>query len=275
MCVDDVSMTSDATREDIVAVEDHIEPDVAQTTPDANAPDANALDASTLDASTLDVNAPDATTLDSSGPDSANDSGPDARDSGSDARDSGPDARDSGSDAGVVMGGCVSGATGTHVARFRWTGSGSGSRASVSYETNTLPDSARWRAGAYSRGAIGYTPVYSDTFLGPGGLEMGTTVFMDVELSTAGLGSISNVTLAVYGRSFNTTSPGSFSWMTFDGSGATSSGFVANSAPYQWYRANATAAFRPGNAGVLLRISPGGPSGTLIVNRVELCFDAR
>jgi hypothetical protein len=63
--------------------------------------------------------------------------------------------------------------------------------------------------------------------------------------------------------------------MTFEGAGSVPPGTVANSAPYQWYRGNATTAFRPGNAGVLLRVSPGGPSSTLIVNRVELCFDAR
>ena len=170
-------------------------------------------------------------------------------------------------------GGCVSGATGTRVARFRWTGSSSGGRASVSYETNTLPDRSRWRAGAYSR-SIGYTPVWGDPFLGEGGLDLSGTAFMDVELSTAGLASIRRVTLALYGRSYSTGSSGSFSWMTFDGAGAAPSASVANSAPYRWYRADATAAFRPGNGGVLLRISPGPPSGSLVVNRVELCFDA-
>ena len=103
---------------------------------------------------------------------------------------------------------------------------------------------------------------------------MSGTVFMDVELSTAGMGSLRGVTLAIYGRSYNTTASGSFTWMTFDGSGAAPSGSVANSAPYRWYRADATAAFRTGNGGVLLRISPGPPSGSLVVNRVEVCFDA-
>lgn len=170
-----------------------------------------------------------------------------------------------------AAGGCVSGAVGTRVARARWTGSGT--RASVSYEANTLPDRSRWRVGAFSR-SIGYTPVFGDPFLGEGGLDMSGTVFMDIELSTAGLSSVRSVTLAIYGRSYSTGSSGSFSWMTFDGSGAAPSGSVANSAPYRWYRADATAAFRAGNSGVLLRISPGPPSGSLVVNRVELCFDA-
>lgn len=173
-----------------------------------------------------------------------------------------------------VTGGCLSGAAGAYVARFRWTGSGSGSRATVSYEANTLPDRSRWRAGAYARASTSYSPVFGDPFLGEGGLEMGSNVFMDVELSTAGMGSIRGVTLAIYGRSYNTTASGSFSWMTFDGSGAAPSGSVANSAPYRWYRADATSAFRAGNAGALLRIMPGPPSGTLVVSRVELCFNA-
>lgn len=180
--------------------------------------------------------------------------------------------RDTGARPDVpVTGGCISGAPGRYAARFRWTGSGS--RASVSYEANTLPDRSRWRVTAASR-AIGYTPVWGDPFLGEGGLDLSGTVFMHVELSTAGLSSIRGVTLAIYGRSYNISASGSFSWMSFDGAGAAPSGSVANSAPYRWYRADATDAFRPGNSGVLLRISPGPPSGSLVVNRVELCFDA-
>ena len=176
-------------------------------------------------------------------------------------------------DLGAPTGGCVSGAVGTHVARFRWNGTTSGSTAWLSYEANTLPDSGRWRAGAYSSN-FSYRPVWGDPFLGEGGLDMGGTVFMDVELSTAGLSSIRNVTIAIYGRSYSTGSSGSFSWQTFDGVGASPSGSIANSAPYQWYRANATAAFAPGNDGVLLRIRPEGPSNRLVVNRVEICLDA-
>ena len=178
-------------------------------------------------------------------------------------------------DLGPPSGGCVSGATGTHVARFRWNGSSSGSTAWISYEANNLPDSSRWRAGAYSRGPIGsYTPTWQDPFLGEGGVELGGTTFFDIELSTMGLSSIRNVTIAIYGRSYNTTSPGSFTWMTFDGSGASPYSGVSNSAPYEWYGANATAAFTPGNGGVLLRLEAAGASNSLVINEVEICFDA-
>jgi hypothetical protein len=172
-----------------------------------------------------------------------------------------------------ATGNCVSGATGNHALRFRWDGNGSGSTAYVVYELNNLPDTSTWKVGAYSQN-IGYTPVFSDIFLAQGGLELSGTVFIDVDLSTAGLSSITHVTLSVYGRSYNTTTSGSFTWQTFQGTGQSPSGGVSNSAPYKWYSADATSAFTPGNAAVKLRIKPGGPSNALVVNRVELCFDA-
>ncbi len=164
---------------------------------------------------------------------------------------------------------CLSGVAGTHVVRFRWDGSGAGSTAYVRYEANTLPDTSRWRVTANSR-SIGYRPVFDDIFLGEGGLDLSGTGFIDVELSFGGLSSLSNVTLAIYGRSFSTGSSGSFEWQTFDGTGG--SDLVANSAPYEWYDADATDAFTAGDDGILLRIYPGPPSGSLIVNRVELCI---
>ncbi len=193
------------------------------------------------------------------------------RDAGSDA---GSDAGfDAGSDAGPPRGGCISGASGTHVVRFRWAGTTSGSRAYVRYEANTLPDTSRWRVSAASR-SIGYTPVFRDPFLGEGGLDLSGTVFIDVELSTAMLSRVSNATIAIYGRSYNTTTSGSFAWRTFSGTGASPRGGVSNVAPYRWYGANATAALPAGDGGTLLRITAGGPSNALIVNRVEICFDA-
>ena len=178
----------------------------------------------------------------------------------------------SGGTAGA--GPCLSGATGDRVARFRWAGSGSGSTAYVVYEANNLPDTTRWRVTAGSA-SIGYTPVFADPFLGVGGLDLEGTVFIDVEFSTAGLASISKATIAVFGRSYNTTASGSFSWQTIAGTGATPTNFVSNVAPYSWYAADATAAFRTGDSGALLRLRAGPSSNALIVNRVEICLDAR
>ncbi len=177
-------------------------------------------------------------------------------------------------DTGTPTGGCVSGAAGTHVLRFRWRGTTSGSTAWVDYEANTLPDTSRWHVSAASS-SIGYRPVFANPFLGEGGLELSGTVFIDVELSTNLLSSVSNATIAIYGRSYNTTTSGSFTWQTFSGTGASPHGGVSNSAPYEWYLANATTALPAGDAGTLLRIRAGPPSGALIVSRVEVCFDAR
>jgi hypothetical protein len=94
---------------------------------------------------------------------------------------------------------------------------------------------------------------------------------MDIELSTAGLG-VSSATIAVYGRSFDTTTSGSFSWQTFSGTGAAPTDLVSNVAPYQWYLADATTELPGGDANTLLRIYPGPSSNALIVDRVEICF---
>ena len=68
---------------------------------------------------------------------------------------------DSGTDSGSVFpGGCISGATGNYAARFRWAGNGPSSRAYVQYDLNNFPDASRWRAGAYSRGAVGLSLIH-------------------------------------------------------------------------------------------------------------------
>jgi len=160
------------------------------------------------------------------------------------------------------------------VVRFRWTGSGSGSTASVVYEANTLPDTSRWHVSA-GNGTIGYTPVFVDPFLGNGGLDLEGSVFMDIEISTAGLTAIDRATIAIFGRSYNTTTSGSFTWQTSAGTGAAPSNLVSNVAPYSWYGADATAAIRPGQSGALVRLRAGPASNALVVNRVEICVDTR
>lgn len=249
-------------------------------TGDAGASDAGAGDAGAGDGGASDAGAGDAGSSDAGGVDGGGDAGPADAGAGTDGGGA-TDAGAGGSDAGLppvdagspYPGGCVSGVTGHYAARFHWAGNGSGSTAYVQYDMNNFPDASRWRAGAYSRGSIGYTPVFVDVFLGAGGLQLGSSNFMDVQLSTAGLTTIRHVWLALKGRSYNTTASGSFSWLSFDGSGATPSGFVSNAAPYQWYVADATSAFVPGNASVLVRIEPGPPSGSLVVNAVEFCID--
>ena len=263
---------------------------------DAGIPDDASLDdGGDLDGAGIDAAAMDGGSSDAGAHDAATDGGMDAGPTDSSVGDSGvgdSGAADAASaDAGPTDGGtpdtgtpdtgtpdagtgsCISGATGRYAIRFRWLGSGVGSTAYVRYDLNDLPDSSRWHVSAASR-SFSYTPVFDDPFLGDGGLDLSGTVFMDVELSTVGLSSIRNVTIAIRGRSFNTTASGSFHWMTFSGSGAAPTNLVANSAPYEWYGADATSAFVTGDGGALLRIMPGPSSNSLVVASVEICFDA-
>ncbi|QDG53071.1 hypothetical protein FIV42_20680 [Persicimonas caeni] len=255
----DANTTADTTSD---TVSDTTSDTVSDTATDA--PNDTASDAPTDTADAADTGSD--TDLDTA--DTVSDTALDTADT-TDTTDMGVDAQP---DVASATGDCISGATGTHAVRFGWEGNGPNSTAYVDYEVNELPDTSRWRVGAYSS-SFSYSPVYTDTFLGEGGLELSGTVFIDIELSTDGLGPLDKVTIALYGRSFNTTSPGSFTWQTFSGTGATPSGFVHNSAPYEWYRADATAALPAGDNGTLLRLRAGPPSNSLVVNRVEICFD--
>ena len=174
--------------------------------------------------------------------------------------------------AGVITGGpCVSGAAGATAYRIRWAKSGS--TAYVVYESHGLPDKSRNKAGAYGY-QIGFTPSYVDPFLAQGGLQLDSSDFVDLELSTVGVASIAKATLSIYGRSFHTTASGSFNWQTFQGTGATATNFVSNVAPYAWYSADMTSALTAGNGNVLIRIKAGPNSGSLVVNKIELCLQA-
>jgi len=177
-----------------------------------------------------------------------------------------------GGGGGPVTGGpCLSGAPGATALRVRW--SNGGGTATPVYEVFGLPDRSRQKAGAYGY-QIGFTPSFVDPYLAQGGLQLDSSDFIDLELSTVGLSSIRSATLALYGRSFNTTTSGSFTWQTFDGTGATATSSFPNSAPYTWSAGDMTTELSPGDNRVLIRIKAGGASGSLVVNRVELCLDA-
>ena len=57
--------------------------------------------------------------------------------------------------------------------------------------------------------------------------------------------------------------------------GETPRDFVSNSAPYQWYPADMLSEIHAGDGRVLIRVKAGPPSGSLVVNRLELCLEAR
>lgn len=173
---------------------------------------------------------------------------------------------------GVITGGpCLSGAPGATAYRIKFANGGG--TAYVQYEVNGLPSRTRDKAGVYGY-QIGYTPQYVDPFLAQGGVLLDGSSFLDLELTTAGIASIQRATLAIYGRSFNTTASGSFHWQTFTGVGTTPPNFVSNVAPYAWYPGDMTMAIAPGDGRVLIRIKAGPNSGSLVVHRVELCLQA-
>ena len=174
---------------------------------------------------------------------------------------------------GIITGGpCISGTQGATAYRVRFA-DGGGTAYAV-YEVNGLPDKTRDHTEAYGY-QIGFTPSFVDPFLGDGGVQLDDSDFIDIEISTSGVSSITRAMLSIYGRSYNTTASGSFNWQTFTGTGATDTDFVSNVAPYQWYTADMTTELAPGDSGVLLRIKAGPSSDALVVNRIELCLDAQ
>lgn len=220
------------------------------------------------DAGILDGAGGDGTGGDGAGGDGAGGDG-----NGGDGGGGGDAMADAGPTGPITGGPCLSGHAGKTGYRVRWAGNGAGSTAYPVYEVNGLPDHSRDHAGAYGY-QIGFTPRWDDPFLGVGGLVLDGSSFVDLELTTVGLSSISNWTISIFGRSFNTTASGGFSWQTAEGYNQTSSTFVSNSAPYQWYSADMTPEISAGNGGVLIRIKAQGGSGSLIVNRIELCVTA-
>jgi hypothetical protein len=173
--------------------------------------------------------------------------------------------------SGPITGGpCISGSRGATALRVRW--SDSGGRATVNYEVQGLPDRSRFKVSVYGR-SIGFTPTFADPFLGAGGVQLDGSDFIDVEMSTVGVSRISSFTISILGRSYSTGSSGSFNWMSFTGAGSTATDFVSNVAPYRWYAADATGDIATSDGGILLRIQAGPSSGSLVVNRLELCID--
>jgi hypothetical protein len=110
------------------------------------------------------------------------------------------------SSGGPITGGpCSSGATGATAFRVHWTNSGG--TPSVHYDVDGLPDKSRWKVGVYGY-TIPFTASYVDPFLGVGGVQLDSSDFIDVELSTVGLSSVDHATLAIYGRSYSVDTSG-------------------------------------------------------------------
>src|SRR5262249_12800830 len=121
--------------------------------------------------------------------------------------------------SGIVAGGpCTSGATRATAIRVRWVNSGG--TATVQYEKLGLPAKSDYNVSAANM-SFNYTPSFGDQNLNVGGLEMPGGVFVAFEISTVGITAIDAATFSIYGRSYNTSASGSFSWQSFTGTGAT------------------------------------------------------
>ncbi|HEY2748508.1 MAG TPA: hypothetical protein VGL86_27990, partial [Polyangia bacterium] len=155
--------------------------------------------------------------------------------------------------------------------RVRWTNAAG--EASVSYEAFGMPDHSRQEVGAYGY-QIGFTPEFVDQPLGGGGLLLDDDDFVDIALSAAGPTTIDHATLAVFGRSYDVTTDGSFSWQSFSDSGQTALDFVSNVAPYRWYAADLGNTVAAGDANVLVRVKAAGSSDALVISRLEICLAA-
>lgn len=237
---------------------------------DASAIDGSAVDGSNVDGSQIDAQAIDAQVVDAAAIDAQ---ATDAEAIDAQAIDAQAiDAQAIDAPTGPITGGpCSQGGAGQTAYRIRWANGGG--TAYVVYEVHAMPDTSRFRAGAYGY-TIPFTPQYVDTALAQGGLLLNSSDFVDIELSTVGIASITSARLAIYGRSYNTTTSGSFNWQTFDGVGAAPNNLVSSSAPYVWYSAEMTSEISPGDDGVLIRIKAGPSSNSLAVHRIEICMQA-
>jgi hypothetical protein len=263
---DDDDTATDAAATDVAATDAATDATASDGADDATALiDASAIDAAMFDAQVIDGAVIDAAMIDAQSID--------ARPIDAQSIDAQPiDAAMIDAPTGPITGGpCLSGAPGQTAYRVRWAGSGG--TAYVQYEVHAMPDTSRFRAGAYGY-QIGFTPQYVDTALAQGGLLLNSSDFVDIELSTVGISSISSAHLALYGRSYSVSTSGSFNWQTFDGLGQTASNVMSNGTPYAWDSGDMTTEISPGDDGVRIRIKAGPSSGSLVVNRIEICLQA-
>lgn len=133
----------------------------------------------------------------------------------------------------------------------------------------SLPDSSNWDV------APAYSTSFVDSIHG-GGIEIGSGNWLLIRFSVAQMSQIKGATLSVYGRSYNTTTSGSFDgWSPIYGDVKSQTNSHSNAWPYQWvsvdYSANVKVGDPPGLTG--LRLYSGPNSNDLVINTVELCID--
>jgi hypothetical protein len=170
------------------------------------------------------------------------------------------------SSSGTITGGpCQSGAVGQTAWRFSFRGPGT----SASWDVYGLPDKS-----SYSASAV-YSTSYGDSSHG-GGIEIGSGNWILILYSVTGLHTIRSASVSVYGRSYDTTTSGSFeAWTPTYGSAATPTDSMSNAWPYAWTTVDFTGYVNPGDppASTGIRLYSGPSSSTIVVHTVELCID--
>lgn len=134
-----------------------------------------------------------------------------------------------------------------------------------------LSDSSNWEA----------TPVYSTSVVDSGnggGLEIASGNWILIRYSVVGLTQINAASFSVYGRSYDTTTSGSFeAWTPLYGSASSPTDSVSNAWPYAWTTVDFTGFVQvgddPGLTGVRLYAGPN--SNDLAIHAVELCIDGQ
>ncbi len=149
--------------------------------------------------------------------------------------------------------------------RFHYMGS-----TSASIDTIGLPDRSNFQAVAV------YPTTFDDALHG-GGINIASGNYILIRFSLDGLTRISGATLSVYGRSYNTTTSGSFRAKSpIHGEISSPTNSVSNAWPYAWtavdYLGNVAVGDDKGLTGIQLFAGPS--SSNLIINTVELCLDA-
>jgi hypothetical protein len=134
-----------------------------------------------------------------------------------------------------------------------------------------LSDSSNWEA----------TPVYSTSVVDSGnggGLEIASGNWILIRYSVAGLTQINGARFSMYGRSYDTTTSGSFeAWTPLYGSASSPTNSVSNAWPYAWTTVDFTGFVQvgddPGLTGIRLYAGPN--SNDLAIHTVELCIDGQ
>ena len=148
--------------------------------------------------------------------------------------------------------------------RFHYLGS-----TTAIVDTIGLPDRSNFQA------APGTTTTFDDAAHG-GGISIASGNFILIRFSVDGLTRIKSATLTILGRSYNTTTSGSFRASSpLWGDIKTPTNAVSNAWPYDWTSVDYTANVHPGDprGSTVIRIYAGPSSNSLIINTVELCID--